>query len=315
MCLLEHNALSALHKWRLRAAGQLHLTAIRLIPRVMTPFLKMHGLGNDFVVLDGRREVLSLDDDLVRRVGDRHRGVGFDQLVLIEPSDAADVAVRFFNPDGSEAGACGNASRCVAGLLAAETGRDRVHLETVAGILAAERHDDGRVTMLMPEPDFAWQAVPLLEPADTAGVDLHIEDLPPGVCLSMGNPHAVFFVEDVDRVEALGPILELHPMFPNRANIGFARVEAADRIRLRVFERGAGLTLACGSGACAAMAAAVHRGLVSGCAALILDGGELELAWSGRGRIAMTGAWALSFSGTFDPETIGREVPAALPTS
>jgi len=311
----QHMTVVTIDKWRLRAAGQLHLPAIRRIPQVMTAFLKMHGLGNDFVVLDGRREHLQLDADLVRRIGDRHRGVGFDQLVLIHSSDVADVAVRFFNPDGGEAGACGNASRCIAGLVAAETGRDRVRLETAAGTLAAERLEDGRVAVAMPAPEFAWQAVPLLEAADTAAVELDIEDLPPAVCLSMGNPHAVFFVEDVDRVAALGPILERHAMFPSGANIGFARIDAADRIRLRVFERGAGLTLACGSGACAAMAAAVIRGLVSGRATLILDGGELELVWSGSGAIFMTGAWALSFSGSFDPQTIGRQAPASAPIS
>ena len=272
----------------------------------MIPFLKMHGLGNDFVVLDGRREPLQLAGDLIRRIGDRHRGVGFDQLALLEPSASADVAVRFFNQDGGEAGACGNASRCIAALVADETGRNRVRLETRAGVLAAERHGDGRVTVAMPAPDFAWDAVPLREPADTMAVDLQIGNLPPAVCLSMGNPHAVFFVDDVDRIAQLGPLLERHAMFPQGANIGFARLESADRFRLRVFERGAGLTLACGSGACAAMAAAVRRGLASGRAALILDGGELELAWSGQGSVAMTGSWSLSFTGTFDPETIGH---------
>jgi diaminopimelate epimerase len=271
----------------------------------MIPFLKMHGLGNDFVVLDGRREPLRLARDLVRRMGDRHRGIGFDQLALLEPSVIADVAVRFFNRDGSEAGACGNASRCIAALVADETGRDRVHLETKAGVLAAERHADGRVTVAMPAPQFAWNVVPLREPIDTMAVDLQIADLPPAVCLSMGNPHAVFFVDDVDRITELGPVLELHAMFPQGANIGFARRESADCFRLRVFERGAGLTLACGSGACAAMAAAVRRGLASDRATLILDGGELHLAWSGQGAMAMTGSWSLSFSGTFDPDTIG----------
>lgn len=272
----------------------------------MVDFLKMHGLGNDFVVLDGRILPLELTPDLVARIGDRHRGIGFDQLVLMQRSAEADVALRFFNNDGGEAGACGNASRCIAGLLMEELGLERVTLATKAGFLPAERLADGRITVRLLEPRLGWRDIPLAEPRDTANVDFGVAGLPPAVCVSMGNPHAVLFVEDVDLVASLGPGLERHRLFPERANIGFARLLAPDRLRLRVFERGAGLTLACGSGACAAMVAAVRRGLVSGRATLILDGGELELAWPGHGPVAMTGAWATSYSGTFDPETIGR---------
>ena len=272
----------------------------------MIAFSKMHGLGNDFVVLDARRGDLPLDPDLIRRIGDRHRGIGFDQLVLLRPSTTADLKVRFYNPDGGEAGACGNASRCIAGLVAEETGRDRVTLEIKAGLLPAERHPDGRITVQMTPPKLAWDAIPLRAPADTNRVDLGIAGLPPAVCVDMGNPHAVLFVDDVDRIETQGPALVNHPMFPEGANIGFAKLEAPGRLRLRVFERGAGLTLACGSGACAAMVAAVRRGLVTERATLILDGGALELAWPGEGPVAMTGAWAKSFTGTFDPDAIGR---------
>lgn len=272
----------------------------------MISFLKMHGLGNDFVVLDARAAPLPLDPELTTRLGDRHRGIGFDQLVLLENSAGADVAVRFFNPDGGEAGACGNASRCVAGLLLEESGKETVTLATKGGILACERRADGRVTVAMPAPSLDWRAVPLREKADTRALDLGIPGLPPATALSMGNPHAVFFVDEVDRIEEHGPALERHPMFPERANIGFAAPLGPDRLRLRVFERGAGLTLACGSGACAAMAAARLRNLVPERATLVLDGGELELAWPGFGPIAMTGPWALSFKGGFDPETIGR---------
>jgi len=271
----------------------------------MIGFSKMHGLGNDFVVLDARDGPLPLDPDLVQRLADRHRGIGFDQLVLLEPSETADLQVRFFNPDGGESGACGNASRCIAGLVAEETGRTRVTLETRAGLLPAECRPDGRVTVQMTAPRFAWNEIPLAEHADTAALDLDIEGLPPAVCVNMGNPHAVFFVDNVDRIEAIGPALAHHPMFREGANIGFATLLAPGRIRLRVHERGAGLTLACGSGACAAMVAAVRRGLVTDRATLILDGGELELAWPGEGPVAMTGPWAKSFTGTFDPATIG----------
>jgi diaminopimelate epimerase len=272
----------------------------------MITFLKMHGLGNDFVVLDARRGDVSLDPDLIRRIGDRHRGIGFDQLVLLRPSQTADVEIRFYNPDGGEAGACGNASRCIAGLMAEATGRDRVTLETRAGRLPAERHPDGSITVQMTPPKLDWDAIPLRDPGDTNHVDLGIAGLPPAVCVSMGNPHAVFFVDDVDRIATQGPGLVHHPVFPDGANIGFATLEAPGRLRLRVFERGAGLTLACGSGACAAMVAAVRRGLVTDSATLILDGGELELAWPGEGPVAMTGPWAKSFTGKFDPASIGR---------
>jgi diaminopimelate epimerase len=272
----------------------------------MIDFLKMHGLGNDFVVLDARARPLDLTPELIARIGDRHRGIGCDQLVLLGPGETADVHVRFYNPDGGEAGACGNASRCIAGLIAEETGRKGVTLETRAGLLPAELHADGRVTVRMTTPRLDWTDIPLAEPADTLWLDLGIAGLPPAACVDMGNPHAVFFVDDVDRIEAEGPSLVHHPLFRGGANIGFARLEAPGRLRLRVHERGAGLTLACGSGACAAMVAAVRRGLVSGTAVLILDGGNLELAWPGEGPVAMTGAWARSFTGTFDPASIGR---------
>ena len=287
-------------------AGQLPLPPLRLMPQRMISFLKMHGLGNDFVVLDGRRGAPPLDADLVRRLGDRHRGIGFDQLVLIEASERADVALRFFNADGSEAGACGNASRCVAALVGRELDRRQVTLATSAGVLASRLLDDGRIAVDMPAPRFDWRDVPLAGPADTLGIDLGVAGLPPAVALSMGNPHAVLFVDDVDLVEQLGPALERHAVFPERANIGFARALAPDRLRLRVFERGAGLTLACGSGACAALVAAVRRGLVAERAVLELDGGELEVAWAGEGPVRMSGSYAISFSGSFDPATIGR---------
>jgi diaminopimelate epimerase len=271
----------------------------------MITFSKMHGLGNDFVVLDARHEALTVDRSLLRRIGDRHRGIGCDQLVLLEPSSIADSAVRFYNADGSEAGACGNATRCVAGLISSETGRVEISLETKAGMLAAKVASDGLVTVAMPAPDFAWDTVPLREAGDTLAVDLGIEGLPPATCLSVGNPHAVFFVDDVDRVEQLGPIVQRHQMFPDSVNVGFARQIDRGRLRLRVFERGSGLTLACGSGACAAMAAAVRHGRVSGRTVLVLDGGELEMSWHGEGPIYMSGGWAMSFTGQFDPATIG----------
>ena len=268
-------------------------------------FSKMHGLGNDFVVVDRRREPVALFADDVRRLGDRHRGVGFDQLALIEASDAADVKLTFYNPDGGEAGACGNATRCVADLVLRERGAETVCLATQAGTLSASKRPDGRIEVLMAPPRFAWRDVPLAREADTGALDLG-HGLPPAVVLSVGNPHAVLFIEDLDAldVERLGALLERHPLFPERANVGFAQVVGAERIRLRVFERGAGPTLACGSGACAALVAAVRRGLVEERAVMVLDGGELEVAWPGEGPVAMTGPVAYAFEGVLDLDAL-----------
>jgi len=261
-------------------------------------FTKMHGLGNDCVIVDGRAANVRLTAEQVRRLGDRHRGIGFDQLVLIEPDAEADARLRFLNADGSPSGACGNASRCVAELL----GRREASLRTDAGLLHATRLGDGRVRVVMTPPGLDWRDVPLAEPHDTLALPRLHEALPPPVALSMGNPHAVFFVEDLEGLDVagLGAALERHPIFPERANIGFARELGPERLRLRVFERGAGLTLACGSGACAALVAAVRRGLVRERAEVILDGGSLEIAWPGEGPVTMTGPTALSFQGTVE---------------
>ena len=274
-------------------------------------FLKMHGLGNDFVIVDarssgreggGRGEPL-LNERRIRWIGDRHRGVGFDQLALIEASedgDDADIRLSFFNADGSNAGACGNATRCVASLIAGELGRSEVRLRTPAGRLEATRLGDGRIAVRMTAPELDWRAIPLAVECDTNEVPLDHEGLPRPVAVSMGNPHAVFFVDDVDLAERHGPALERHAMFPDGANIGFARVNGDGSIRLRVFERGAGLTLACGSGACAALVAAVRRGFSNGTARMILDGGELDISWNGKGPVTMTGPVARAFSGEIE---------------
>ena len=244
-----------------------------------TAFRKMHGAGNDFMVLDARAEPLHLTPPLVQALGHRRTGIGWDQLIVIEAAmaPAADAAMRIYNPDGSEAGACGNATRCVARLLAGETGRPCVAVETVSGVLPAECLADGRVRVDMGPPRLLWHEVPLRAACDTLWLDL------PGnpAAVSMGNPHATLFVPALDAVDAAsaGPGLETDAMFPDRANIGFAQVLAADRIRLRVWERGAGLTLACGSGACAALVNAHRRGLTGRRAELVLDGGTLLIEW------------------------------------
>ncbi|MCH7931281.1 MAG: diaminopimelate epimerase, partial [Proteobacteria bacterium] len=226
-------------------------------------FIKMHGLGNDFVVIDGRATTVSLDPAWVRAVADRRSGVGCDQLVVIERADGADARVHFRNADGSVATTCGNATRCVARLLMAENGADSVVIETDAGRLDCRAAAGGRITVDMGEARFGWRDIPLAQEADTLELDLGVPGLGAAVAVSIGNPHAVFFVDDAEAVDLarIGPGLERHAMFPERANIEIAQVNAEDRIRLRVWERGAGITRACGSGACATLAAAARRGL------------------------------------------------------
>ena len=268
------------------------------------PFLKMHGLGNDFVVLDGRRAVIGLDAAGARALADRRTGVGCDQVILLEPPrhPAAQVLMLIRNPDGSEAEACGNATRCVADLMHRETGEAGVRIETLAGLLEAEAMPDGRVAVDMGPARTGWREIPLGRAMETDKVELALGPLAAPVCTNIGNPHATFFVDDVDEVDlaALGPVLEHDPLFPQRANIGVAAVRDRRNIRLRVWERGAGITRACGSGACAALVAAYRRGLAGRQAAVELDGGTLDIAWRKDGHVIMTGPVALSFEGAFD---------------
>jgi diaminopimelate epimerase len=269
------------------------------------PFLKMHGLGNDFVVLDVRGSRLVIGAEGARALADRHTGIGCDQLIVLQPPrhSAAQLSMRIHNPDGSEAEACGNATRCVAWVLARETGDSRVQIETVAGLLEAEIAADGRIAVDMGPARTHWRDIPLARAADTDCVDLALGPLSEPVCTNIGNPHATFFVDDVEAVDlaALGPALENHPLFPQRANIGVAAIRARDDIRLRVWERGAGITRACGSGACAALVAASRRGLAERRAGVTLDGGSLDIEWREDGHVIMTGPAALSFEGSFDP--------------
>ncbi|NVN35503.1 diaminopimelate epimerase [Komagataeibacter swingsii] len=274
---------------------------------MMTGFLKMHGLGNDFVVVDERVHRHDLTPARIAALSDRHTGIGCDQFVTLRPAcaEGADVFVRFFNADGSESGACGNASRCVADLLARETGQDHVGLQTRAGVLHATLIRPGLVTVDMGTPAQKWTDVPLAEEMDT--LRLPIAGDPAAV--SMGNPHATFFMSSADAVDpcVAGPELEHHPLFPERANIGFAHVTGRDAMRLRVWERGSGLTRACGSGACAAVVNAVRRGLVERTCTVVMDGGELTITWrESDGHVLMTGPATTSFTGAFNPEDYPR---------
>ncbi len=273
-------------------------------------FFKMHGLGNDFVVLDSRRTPIAIDEAAARALADRHTGIGCDQLIVIEPPrlPQAHVFMRIFNPDGSEAEACGNASRCVAALIGEESGADRVRLETLAGLLDAEMLSDGRVAVDMGPARTDWRDIPLARTMDTLAVDVAAGPLAGPVCTNIGNPHATFFVADADSVDlaTLGPVLEHDALFPERANIGVATVRSRERIRLRVWERGAGITRACGSGACAALVAAHRRGLTGRRATVMLDGGDLDIRWRDDLHVVMTGPATLAFKGSFDAALIGR---------
>ena len=273
------------------------------------PFSKMHGLGNDFVVLDQRRDPIRIDAAAARALADRHTGIGCDQVLLLEPprNARAHVFMRILNPDGSEAEACGNGTRCVASLIAGETGRREVTIETAAGLLPASIDAAGIATVAMGEPRFGWRDIPLSREMDTLHVDLRRGPLADPVCANMGNPHATFFVDDAEAIDlaTLGPELERDALFPERANIGIATVRDRQTIRFRVWERGAGITRACGSGACAAMVAAHRRGLVGELVTVMLDGGDLQIAWPGTAAVLMSGPVALSFEGTFDTALIG----------
>jgi diaminopimelate epimerase len=272
------------------------------------PFIKMHGLGNDFVVLDARKERLKLKDETVRAIADRRLGVGCDQVLVLEKPKAkgADVFMRIRNADGGEVEACGNGTRCIADLLMREGGKERAVVETVAGLLEARAAGARRVSIDMGEPHLAWQDIPLARDCDTLNVPLTLGPLIVPVCTSMGNPHATFFVPDAEAIDlaTVGPKLEHDPIFPERANIGVAQVLSPARLRFRVWERGAGITVACGSGACAALVAAARRGLTGRKAEIVLDGGTLEIEWAAGGHVVMTGPVAVSFTGTLDPSLL-----------
>lgn len=272
------------------------------------PFIKMHGLGNDFVVLDARATPVQLSASKVRGIADRHKGVGCDQVIVIEKTDTglADIAMRIFNADGGEVEACGNASRCVAALLMEEMHRDHLIIETKAGLLDAEEGANGSITIDMGRAKLDWRDIPLSQAVDTLHLPLSLGPLSDPVAVNMGNPHAVFFVKDAEAVDlaALGPKLERHAMFPERANIEVAQVISPERIRVRVWERGAGITLACGTGACAALVAANRRGLALRKAEIVLDGGTLTVEWLKDDHVLMSGPTEISFTGRLTTELL-----------
>ncbi len=271
----------------------------------MTAFVKMHGLGNDFVVFDARDTAVSLDAAKAKAIADRHLGVGCDTVVLIQPGGAkADAGLLFFNADGSESGACFNATRCVARLLLDERGLTRVKLSTKAGILICGDAGGKLVTLDVGAPKLDWREIPLAREVDTADFPLDLGGTPVSAsAVSMGNPHCVLFVPDAQTapVTQLGPRIEALPLFPNRTNVEFAQVLDRERIRMRVWERGVGVTLACGTGACATAVAAIRRGFVGRKVELVLDGGSLNIEWREEdGHVLMTGPTAMPFRGRLD---------------
>lgn len=263
-------------------------------------FLKMHGLGNDFVVFDARTHAISVTPALARALGDRHRGVGFDQLALINERDGQ-VHLTFFNKDGSRSAACGNATRCIARHIMDEQALNRLVLHTESGVLHAVKTADGTVSINMGHPQLAWRDIPLADDVDT--LSLPIEGSP--VATGMGNPHMTFFVEDIEAIDlaAFGAAHEHHSLYPERTNVQIAQVLGPDLLRMRVWERGTGITLASGSSSCAVAVAAARRRLTGREVTLRLDGGDMQVVWAEDG-VWMTGPTATVFSGVLSNEFI-----------
>jgi diaminopimelate epimerase len=277
----------------------------------MTPFRKMQGLGNDFVVFDAREHAIAMSAPRAKAIADRHFGVGCDTLVLITPGNAeVDASLRFFNADGGEVESCGNATRCVARLLMDERGLFRVKLDSRGGRLICSDAGRGLVTVDVGIPKFDWRDIPLAREMDTNNFSIEAgsETISASAVL-MGNPHCVLFVADAEAapVTELGPKLEVHPLFPNRINVEFAQVIDPRHIRMRVWERGVGVTLACGTGACASAVAAVRRGLAGRRVEVELDGGKLNLEWREEdGHMLMTGPAKTVFLGQIDLDAYGN---------
>lgn len=258
--------------------------------------MKMHGLGNDFVVVDNRSGDRRVSESIAVAMADRHRGIGFDQLAVIEQAtdSTADADLRFLNADGSPSAACGNATRCIARFLMDETSADQLHLKTERGLLEARNAGDGLTAVNMGLPLMGWDQIPLAERVDS--LHLPIDGDPVGT--GMGNPHCTFFVDDVDDVDlaSFGATHEHHPLFPERTNVQVVSVIGPDRLRMRVWERGTGITLASGSSSCATAVAAARRGLTGRKVQITLDGGEIAVDWTDDG-VWMTGPTAHVFDG------------------
>lgn len=259
----------------------------------------MHGLGNDFVVIDARGQSNPVTAKIAQAIGDRHFGVGFDQMAVILDSDDSDAFLQFWNADGSLSAACGNATRCIAGLILEECGKTAITLKTDRGILPCEDAGNGITSVNMGHPQLEWHEVPLAQKLDT--LNLPIDSSP--TALGMGNPHCVFFVDDLAAhdITVLGPKIEHHPLYPERTNVELVQVLSSNEIRLKIWERGVGVTLASGSCSCASVVAAARRGLTGRQVKVNVDGGVLEIDWREDG-VWMSGPTAYVFDGVFSPE-------------
>jgi diaminopimelate epimerase len=276
----------------------------------MTRFRKMHGLGNDFVVFDARKQGLELSDAAARAIADRRFGIGCDQVIVIARGRGKfDAEMKIQNADGGTVESCGNAARCVAGLLMQESGKKSVRIDTVGGALDCSDAGDGLVTVDMGPPKLMWDEVPLAKAADTNMFHLNVDGTNHiASALSVGNPHVVLFVENAESapVADLGSRIETHPMFPERTNVEFVSSDGDDRLRMRVWERGVGITSACGTGACATAVAAFRRGLTGRKVEIVLDGGTLQIELRERDdHILMTGPTSEVFIGDIDIEALG----------
>ena len=265
-------------------------------------FIKMHGLGNDFVVFDARTTSIEFDDQMVRAIANRHTGVGCDQLVILEParSPEADLFMRIHNADGSEVAACGNATRCVAAKVMDDNVSDQVTIQTGAGLLTTKRAESG-FTVNMGKAYDNWKDIPLAWEADTLHLELSEGVLSDPVSVSIGNPHTVFFVDALENIPLadLGPKIENHALFPEGTNVEAVQIITSNHLKIKVWERGVGITQACGTGACAALVASHRRGLTERQALVELEGGNLEIVWREDNHVFMTGPVAISFTGTW----------------
>ncbi len=271
------------------------------------PFRKMNGLGNDFVIFDGRKRPIKMDENLARSIADRNSGIGCDQLIVFDNSVIADVRMRIWNHDGGEVESCGNATRCIADILLGDDASDSLSVDTNGGLLKCTRAPDGMISVDMGLPKFHWSEIPLAEEFhDTRAIELQIGPIDDPILhtpsvVNVGNPHCIFWIEDESKYDLpkIGPLLENHPIFPQRANISLARVVDRGHIVLNVWERGAGITRACGTAACATMAAAARKNLTEREAVITLPGGDLHMAWREEDdHIIMTGPVTYEFEGT-----------------
>ena len=271
------------------------------------PFIKMHGLGNDFVVLDSTKNQYNINKASIQLIANRKFGVGCDQVIEMKHSDKEDIYMKIYNADGTEAEACGNAARCIAGLLFASSPKKAVSIETIAGVLKAESEENGLIKVDMGKPKFFWKDIPLS--MNISEINFEELTLKNGLAINIGNPHIVFFVKDLDAIDInrIGPLIENNSLFPEKVNVEICQLENRKKIKVLVWERGAGNTLACGSGACAALVAAYKNSLSEPQAEIVLDGGSLNITWNigSDEHVIMSGPIAVSFLG--DLSTLGIE--------